>query len=31
MAYEGVDWIKLAQGSVQWPTLVKTVINFGVA
>jgi hypothetical protein len=28
--YEGVDWIHLAQDTVQWRTLVNTIMNFRI-
>jgi hypothetical protein len=30
VAWEGVDWIHLAQGTDQWRTLVNRVTNIGV-
>jgi len=28
--YEGVDWIRLVHGRVQWRALMNTVMNYGV-
>jgi hypothetical protein len=30
IGWDGVDWIELAQGWVQWRALVNTVINLPV-
>jgi hypothetical protein len=30
IAWEGVDWIHMAQDTDQWRALVNTVINLGV-